>query len=152
MTKTELLAALALDFGVDQIREQTTKSEGNLKFYSVRLLEIVGDNIRWRNSEFVVKNEGEAGEVAYWSPEQPKPRPIENKFIDDVRAYIATAVTAGNLEAAFIVERNPSIERALAWAYRLVNTEWVEDKVLFRRDGFGDIEHVVLANVKHTGS
>jgi hypothetical protein len=151
VNKQDLLNALTAKFhAVGDPRHQF--AEGGLKVYAVMVFELAGDDISRRNIEFVVENEGLGNEAAYWAPEEPETMPAQNQFISDINVYVAARIADGTIEAAFVTEEDLINEKAIAWAYAQVASEWREVKVLLRRDVNGDIEHIVLSIVQRTGN
>ena len=82
MTKTELLAELAVKFHIvlapDLQATYPIPGGGTVKYYTVSTFDLVGNVLRDRNIPFYVEDEGGPAETAHWSGSEPKPTPEEN--------------------------------------------------------------------------
>ncbi len=95
MKKADLLQALSTKFyKVETPNLQQTY--GNLKYYLVKVYDVIGEALRDANIAFYVENEGQGNEAAYWSPSEPKPGTPQ--FLQDLDVYIASLLTDGTFE------------------------------------------------------
>jgi len=109
---------------------------GNLKYYLVKVYDVINEALRDANIAFYVENEGQAGEVAYWSPSEPKPDPVSG-FQNEVNVYITSKITNGTIEAAFAEQIDRMNETAI---YKVVMPDLTE-KRLFVDKYNGDLRH-----------
>ncbi len=91
MNKAELL--VALESKLTAVLSIESRSEvAGLSYYVANVFDAVGDVGRTVNVMFFVKDEGGAGEVAYWGGSEPKPDPGPATFADEARAWLQSKV------------------------------------------------------------
>ena len=89
MNKAELLTALAGKF--DTVISVAKQSEVlGVSYYVANVFDVMGDTGRTVNVMFFVKNDGLAGEVAYWGGGEPKPAPppVVPTFGDEAQVWL----------------------------------------------------------------
>lgn len=87
MNKADILAALDSKFAA--ILSITEKSEvAGVSYYVANVFDIAGSVGRTINVMFFVKDEGGAGETAYWGNAEPKPAPGEPAFAQEALAWL----------------------------------------------------------------
>jgi len=136
MTKQDLLNALTTKFRrVETPHEQATY--GNLKYYLVKVYDLIGDALRDANIAFYVEDEGLPTEAAYWSPSEPKKAPATG-FQQEVTAYVASKIADGTIEGAFSEMVDQVNENAI---YTVVMPDLTERRLFVDKDGNGDLRH-----------
>lgn len=151
MNKQQLIDTLSAEFykvGAPKLQ----LSEAGLNIYAIKIFELNGSNLTWRNIEFVVEDEELVSEAAYWLPDQPGTKLMSNKFFDDVKSYIKGKVDDGTFAAVFVIEEDLNNDKAVAWAYSQAVDVWSETKILLWRDNVGKITHAILDTVVRVGS
>jgi hypothetical protein len=140
MNKTELLQALSSKFyRVETPTEQ--QDYGNLKYYLVKVYDLVGDGLRDSNIAFYVENEGQGNEAAYWSPAEPKPDSPIATFQQEINTYISAKVADSTIEAAFPELVDISNEVAV---YHVVMPNLTEKRLFVDKDVNGDLQHRLI--------
>ena len=133
MTKTELLTALNGKFYLVSNPVMKADLDG-LKWYMVKVYDKINDSLRDTTIAFYVENEGEGGEVAYWSPSEPKPTPVTG-FALEVSNYIQAKITDGTIEGGFVNSVDNAKEIAYGTAIVDVSGDLQEKKILVDKDG-----------------
>ncbi len=136
MKKAELLQKLNDKFYRVDDPGEARQTYGNLKYYLVKVYDVIGEGLRDVNIAFYVESEGEVDEVAYWSPSEPKPDPISG-FQNEVNVYIAGKITDGTIEAAFTEQIDPVNETAI---YKVVMPDLTEKRLFVDKDN-GNLRH-----------
>jgi len=89
MNKAQLLAALEGKFAA--ILAVAKQSEvASISYYVANVFDVMGDTGRTVNVMFFVKNDGLAGEAAYWGGGEPKPAPppVVPTFGDEAQVWL----------------------------------------------------------------
>ena len=136
MNKAELLGKLNDKFHRVDDPGTAVQTYGNLKYYQVKVYDVVGETIRDMNIPFYVENEGQAEEAAYWSPAEPKPDAISG-FQNEVAVYIAGKITDSTIEAAFAEQIDRVNETAI---YKVVMPDLTEKRIFVDKDN-GNLRH-----------
>ena len=139
MNKAELITELGTIY--DQVGNPVKqRSEGNVESYVINCFLIGANDIMERRSNyFYVVDEGLPGEIAYYAAHEPEQPPPGNQFVRDVKTFIASKISDGTIEAAYLTAVDETNETAVAVAYQVAGT--LEKKEgLFWRDGNGDIQ------------
>lgn len=137
MNKAELLQKLNDKFYRVEDPGPARQTYGNLKYYLVKVYDLLGDALRDINIAFYVESEGEVDEVAYWSPSEPKPEPTTG-FTQEVNDYIKSVIDAEQIEGAFIEAVDEVKEIAVA---RIIMNDLTEQSRFVDRDANGDLQH-----------
>ncbi|MCK5608633.1 hypothetical protein KAR91_42515 [Candidatus Pacearchaeota archaeon] len=135
MKKVDLLQALSVKFHKVET-PNLVQTYGSLKYYQVKVYDVIGETIRDMNIPFYVENEGQAGESAYWSPAEPKPDPVGG-FQNEVAAYITGKITDGTIEAAFAEQIDRVNKTAI---YKVVMPDLTEKRIFVDKDN-GNLRH-----------
>ncbi len=150
MNKQELLDSLTVDFAEVGNPRLLTIPElpASIKAYAVMLVDVSGDIASRRNVEFMVDDEGGAGEAAYWLSAKPKTQAVASLFDTDLKTFITAKIADGTIAAAFVIDDDFINEKATIRAYRQVAGQWHEVKALLSRNATtGNIEQVILDTV-----
>jgi len=142
MTKAELITALEGKF-YKVFTPTLGQTLDNLNYYLVKVFDKVGDTLRDSNMAFYVEDEGTGSEVAYWSPNEPKPTSTE-RFEDKLQAYLNAKITDGTVEGAFIVESNAICENAIIKAIKDNAGILEEITLLLDKDAQGDVRYRLI--------
>ena len=137
MNKAELLQKLNNKFHRVDDPGIARQTYGNLKYYLVKVYDVIGEALRDMNIAFYVENEGQAEEVAYWSPSEPKPESTA-RFTQEVHDYIKSVIDAGQIEGAFVESVDEQKEIAIV---NIIMNDLTEQRRFVDRDGNGDLQH-----------
>jgi len=136
MTKADLIAKLEVKFHRIET-PQMAADYGGLKYYLVKVYDLVSDALRDANIAFYVQDEGTPSETAYWSPSEPKPEAISG-FQQEVTVYISDKIVAGIIEAAFAEQIDPVNENAI---YKVVMPDLTEKRLFVDKDSNGNLRY-----------
>lgn len=136
MNKAELLVKLNDKFHRVEDPGAARQIYGNLKYYLVKVYDLVNKALRDANIAFYVENEGETNEAAYWSPSEPKSDPVSG-FQDEATAYVTGKIADGIIEAAFAEQVDPVNETAI---YKVVMPDLTERRLFVDKEN-GDLRH-----------
>ena len=140
MKKAELIQALETKFHrVETPVEQA--DYGGLKYYLVKVYDLVNDGLRDVNIAFYVEDEGQPSEAAYWSPSEPKPSPVSG-FQQELATFIASKILAGAIKGAFAEKVDQVNETAI---YQVVWSDLSERRYFVSKDVSGDLQLEQLA-------
>ena len=140
MKKAELIQALETKFHrVETPVEQA--DYGGLKYYLVKVYDLVNDGLRDVNIAFYVEDEGQPSEAAYWSPSEPKPSPVSG-FQQELATFIASKILAGAIKGAFAENVDQVNETAI---YQVVWSDLSERRYFVSKDVSGDLQLEQLA-------
>lgn len=122
------------------------------QFYTVPILDIIGDDAIRRNVAYYVQDEGQATEAAFWATRPPE-IVVEQPFVSRVNSFIAGRIAASVVEAAFVSNIDVANERAIAWALRNDPTSGslVEIKALLFQDAASAIDFEIVDTVVNVG-
>lgn len=137
MNKSELLQKLSEKFykvGTANLRQPC---EGSLKWYLVKVYDLVGDALRDMSLGFCVENEGEVNEVAYWLSSEPKPTPVTS-FTKEVNDYIKSVIDAKQIEGGFVELVDEVKEIAVV---KVVMNDLTQQRRFVDKDENGDLQH-----------
>ena len=91
MNKAELLVALENKF--EAVLAVTKQSEvAGISYYVANVFDVVGDTGRTVNVMFFVRDEGGAGEEAYWGGSEPKPAPGPATFAQEAQVWLQSKI------------------------------------------------------------
>jgi len=149
MTKADLLNTLNAVFF--RVGDEVAQPEivAGLTTYTVRVYELdaPAESVTFQNIEFVVDDEGGGGEVAFWVADEPIPALIAFLFSFDLQVYITGKIVDTTFSSVFELEEDFINETAIGIAIMESGPNSSEVKILFRRDGGGDIEHIEVDNL-----
>ncbi len=91
MNKAELLAALEGKFAVILVVTRKSEVQG-VAYYVANVFDVVGNTGRTVNVMFFVKDEGGAGETAYWGSSEPKPAPGPTTFAQEAQTWLQSKI------------------------------------------------------------
>ena len=143
MNKSELLIKLNEKFykvGNATVRET---DEFGIKYYLVKVYDKVGDAIRDSNLAFYVENDGEVNEVAYWSPSEPKPTPVESPQ-QKLLNYIASKIADGTIRAGYIEASDSISETAIVKVAIEIGGNLTEKRIFIDKDPQGNLRREIL--------
>lgn len=140
MKKADLLQALNTKF-YKVLNVTMHQQENNLKWYTVKCYDKIGNALRDINVPFYVENEGQPNEVAYWSPSEPKPAPVTGGFQVELSAYIISKVGDGTIEGAVAESIDNVNETAVVRIIKDVSGSLTELRLFIDKDTNGDLQH-----------
>jgi len=150
MNKAELLTTLVVDF--DEVGEPIKQFQNvDVTGYTVMIFEILGDSMLRRNIDFLVVDEGQPGEAAYWALADAPVRLITlRQFQEKLTAYVRSLLTStpAVYNAVFIDQIEKGTEQAIGFGYTSKKAgEFDEIKLLFTTDAIDDVQHTELTKV-----
>ena len=91
MKKQDILAEITSKF--DTVISIAKQSEvAGIAYYVANVFNVVGNAGNTINIPFFVKDEGGAGEMAYWGGGEPKPAPGPITFTQEVQAWLQSKI------------------------------------------------------------
>jgi len=139
MKKAELLRRLGEKFHrVEAAKLQQTY--GNLKWYLVKVYDLVNAALRDANIAFYVEDEGQTTETAYWSPSEPKLEVVVG-FAQELSVYISQKMAEGVLKAVFVKDIDSQNETAIVRGVKQTLLDGLREfSFLIRRDADGNLQ------------